>query len=401
MFERAKLERAIFDRFRAWTRDRSEEQIEGEHLFEAGDYVGAELQLAKAILEGERRQETPDKRILVRLELAEAQRKQYRPQLGEGNRQKLIDAEQTIRSAVEMAQRTSDRVLAVQCLDALVTILVDQGDLERAEQVLSETAEVEGTLKRRDPLAAARRLNRVGLLRYKHGKIREAVDALAEAVAIQEQVLGPDHLATANGLSELAAAYHALGRHTETQSCLRRAIKVHEQHCGLDSPEAASDLWMLTQSLEASGDIDGAAAQYERVLGLKLRTVGVNLDTIAVMQANLAQRYIEWRRYSRARELLIEAVGTFKRKGGPTLASGYEALGQIEEESGHYHDAIREWGRAGKVWESLQPEHASELVGNLEHRAFLLEQLRQHRDAAFLRETAAAVQQAYPRAAAG
>ena len=97
----------------------------------------------------------------------------------------------------------------------------------------------------------------------------------------------------------------------------------------------------------------------------------------------------------------MEAVGTFKRRGGPTLAAGYETLGRIEEDSGHYHDAIREWGRAGKVWESLQPEHAPELIHNLEHRAFLLEQLRQHRDAAFLRETAAAVQQTIRRAATG
>ncbi len=401
MFERAMFERAIFDRFRAWTRDRSEEQIEGERLFEAADYAGAELLLAKAIVEGERRQQTPDKRILVRLELAEAQRKQYRPQMGGGNRQKLADAEQTIRSAMEMAKRVSDRVLALQCMDALVTILGDQGDLAQAEQIVREAAEVEATLKRRDPLATARRLNRVGLLRYQHGKILEAVDALAESVAIHERILGPDHLATANGLSELAAAHHAVGQHAETQRCLRRAIRVHELQCGLDSAEAAFDLRTLTQSLEASGDIDGAAAQYERVLGLKLRTVGVNLDAIAGMQASLGHRYIQWRRYSRARELLMEAVGTFKRKGGPTLASGYEALGEIEEETGHYHDAIREWGRAGKVWESLQPEHAPELIRNLEHRAFLLEQLRQHRDAAFLRETAAAVQQACPRAAAG
>src|ERR1700741_3321944 len=117
------FERPIFDRFRAWTRDKGEEQIEGERLFEAADYAGAEIHLVKAILEGERRQQTPDKRILVRLELAESQRKQYRPRMDGGNRQKLADAEQTIRSAVEMAQRVGDRALSLQCMDALLTIL--------------------------------------------------------------------------------------------------------------------------------------------------------------------------------------------------------------------------------------------------------------------------------------
>src|SRR2546421_9130377 len=108
------FEGVVFERFREWTRDRSESQHEGERVFEEGDYRGAELHLMKAILEGERRQQTPDKRILVRLELAEAQRKQYRPQLG--NTQKLTEAEQTIRSAMEVAKRVGERTLSLQCL---------------------------------------------------------------------------------------------------------------------------------------------------------------------------------------------------------------------------------------------------------------------------------------------
>src|SRR5260370_35831953 len=96
-----------------------------------------------------------------------------------------------------------------------------------------------------------------------------------------------------------------------------------------------------------------------------------------------------WRRDSRGRELLMEAVGTFRRKGGIRLALGYETLAQIEEEAGHYHDALRELGRAGKVWESIQAGHPIELIQNLEHRAYLHQQLRQDNEAAFLREKVA------------
>ncbi len=394
------FERFLFERIRAWTGDRTEDQKTGERLFEQGDYSGAELHLVKAIVEDERRKQSPDKRILVRLELAEARRKQYRPGPGGGNREKLSEAEETIRSAMELAKRTGERPLMLQCLDALASILGDKEDLPGAEAAVREATDIEATLKRRDPLAAARRLNRIGLLRYHSGKMEEAVTALAESAAIHEQVLGADHLGTANRVSELAAAYRALENHSETQRCLRRAIRVHEAQCGLDSPEAAADLQMLTESLESSGDQDAAAAQFERVLGLKLRIVGADLDEIAEAQVRLANRYIDWRRYSRARELLLEAVGSFKRKGGSRLALGYETLGRIAEETGHYHDAIAEWSRAGKVWESLQPAHTGELIRNLEYRAFLLEQLRQDRDAAYLREKATALQQAIRWAAA-
>jgi tetratricopeptide (TPR) repeat protein len=229
----------------------------------------------------------------------------------------------------------------------------------------------------------------------------EAVELLAKSAAVHEEVLGESHVATAHRLSDLGAVHYALGNHAEAQRCLRRAIRVHEQQSGVDSPEAAADLQILTESLEASGDIDGAAAQFERVLALKLRVVGQDLDTVADAQWELARRYLGWRRYSRARELLMEAVGIFKRKGGARLASGYEAMGQLEEDTGHYHEALRELARAGKVWESVKSEHVPELIQNLEHRVFLFDLLRQPREAAFLREQAAALTQAARWAEAG
>jgi tetratricopeptide (TPR) repeat protein len=385
-------------RLGSWSKPGGDERKEGERLFEEADFAGAELHLAQAILEGERRQESADTRILLRLELAEAQRRQY--QDGR-NPQKLLDAEETIRSAFDLASRTGERELAIQSLDASAAIATDRGDLDEACRLIEEASAVEAKLKHRDPMESARRLHRLGLLRQRQGRLREAVDFLAGSAVIHEQSLGESHLATAHRLSDLGAVHHALGNHVEAQRCLRRAIRVHEQHSGVDSPEAAADLQILTESLEASGDMDGAAAQFERVLALKLRGVGQDLDALADAQWELGQRYLRWRRYSRARELLMEAVGTFKRKGGARLACGYETLAQLEEDTGHYHEALRELARAGKVWESVQAEHVAELIQNLEHRVFLFDLLRQHKEAAFLRDQAAALTQAVRWAEAG
>jgi tetratricopeptide (TPR) repeat protein len=250
-------------------------------------------------------------------------------------------------------------------------------------------------------MVAARRLHRLGLLRQQRGELHEAVQLLAESAAIHEQALGENHAATAHRLSDLGAAHFGLGNHAEAQRCLRRSIRVHEKEYGLESPEAAADLQMLTASFEASGDIEAAASQLERVLALKLRIVGMDLDTVAEAQWELAGRYMGWRRYSRARELLMEAVATFKRTGGARLAKGYEALGQLEEETGHYHEALRELARAAKVWESVKSEHVGDLIRNLKHRVFLFDLLRQPKEAAFLREQLSALLQAAHWAEAG
>jgi tetratricopeptide (TPR) repeat protein len=378
--------------------DRSDDQIEGERLLEQQEYSRAELHLTKAVLE-EKQHYSPSRKILLRLELAEAQRKQFRPPNARENPEKLTAAEETARSALELA-KTADPSVLVQCLDALTEILAERGNYAEVELLTQDAILAEVRQRQADPLRMARRVHRLGMLRHKNGQIDGAVQALAEAVAIREKVHGEDHLETAHLLTELGVAYRAQGNHAEAQRCLRRALRIHEQECGVDSPEAGRDLHQLAGSLEDAGDIDGAAGQYERALGLKLRVVGADLDDIAEMQAGLARVFMKWRNYSRARELLMEAIGTFKRTRGARLAVTYETLAEVEENSGHYQAALRELSLAGKVWESVQIEHAAELIRNLEHRAGLFDQLHLDKDALFLREKAAALIQASKWAAA-
>ena len=362
--------------------DLEKERKEGERLFEAADYVGAERHFSRAI-EVERGHESPDQRILLRLELAEAQRRQH--PLG-GASQKLADAEQTVRSAVELATRSGDRELQLQALDVLLAISAERGILEEAESLLLQLDALEAKRRRRDPLQGALRLNRMGLLRLRHGQFREAIESLAESVAVHEQSLGETHPATAQQLSDLGKAHHASGNHAEAQRCLRRSIRIHEGHEGLDSPAAAVDLRLLTESLEATGDIDAAAAEFERVLIAKLRTMGQDLDGIAEMQWELAHRYLEWGNHSRARELLLEAVATFERTGGIRLATGYEALARLEADNACYQEALRLEKKAGGMWESLHSDNMPELIANLERQVQFFDLLGQNDEATFLRD---------------
>ena len=184
----------------------------------------------------------------------------------------------------------------------------------------------------------------------------------------------------------LGAAYRAQGKHEEAQKCLRRALKIHERTQGVQSAEAIQDLQYLAGSLEESGDLGGAAAQYERALLFEQRVIGGNIDELAELQMGMATLYVNWQNYSRARELLLECVATFKRKGGVRLAVGYETLGYVEECSGRYAEAVGELQLAAKVWETLMPERLPELLRCLGHRADLLELLRRKGDAERLRE---------------
>jgi tetratricopeptide (TPR) repeat protein len=372
----------------AWSLERSRNSSEGERNLKIRNYGEAERFLTQAVDEADVRRHTV-RRVQSRLELAEAQRK-----LG-----KFAEAERTVRDALELTARVSNPSGYLQCLDALAEVFHESQNFPAMESALMEGVRIEASIPHPDPLRMARRTHRLGTARLKNGRPEDAVLALEKALKLHENSFGEDHLETANLLSELGAIYRALDSHADAQTALRRALRVHEREHGYLSEEALRDLYHLAGSLEESGDIEGAAGLYERALLLKERTVGGDLDELAEMQFGLAGMYIGWSNYGRARELLAEAIGTFKRKKGPRLAVALETAAHVEECCGRYLEAIADLARAGKVWES--GGRLRELAANMEHRAELLDLLRKRSEAGWLRERATELLSSHTQAAAG
>ena len=356
-------------RLQPWSLDRSRDRTEGERLLKAREFAAAEIHLTAAAADAEKRGHSAYKRIHARLLLADAQRKQFHGPNQETRPDKLAAAELTVRSAIELAARTNDRVAYMRCLDALADIFGDQCNFAAVEKVTRDALEIESGLAHPEPLRMARRIHRLGMVHHQAGRSSEAIPMLEKAVAMYEETFGPEHLETGNQLTALGAVYRAQGNHEAAQKCLRRALKIHEKTRGVQSPEAVQDLHHLAGSLEETGDLEGAATLYERTLLFKHRAIGGNMDELAELQMGMATLYVNWQNYSRARELLLECVGTFKRKGGVRLAVSYETLGYVDECSGRYAEAAAELQLAAKVGETLLPEGLQELLRCLEHRA--------------------------------
>lgn len=367
----------------AWTIDRNWNRVEGERLFKAHQFQEAEPYLENALAEAEEQSSSAAKRIRLRTQLADAQRRQG----------KLEQAEQNLRLAIQLAAGSSDSSGYLLCLDSLAEVFFAQGNYAASEKVSQEGVRIESGLPHPDPMRMARRIHRLGLSRYREGKSEDAIPALEKGLQLHEQAYGDDHEETSRVLSELGAVYRAEGRHTEAQACLRRSLRFYQHSYGADDSRAIHDLHQLAGSLEEAGDTEAAAHEYERVMESKHRVLGRDMDEVAEMQFSLASLYMSWGTYPRSRELLMECIGTFKRKAGPRLAVAYEALAQVEEFSGRFHDAVRELDRAGRVWEKC-PDRSAELAANLEYRAELLDQLRRKREAAWLRERAASLTRA-------
>jgi len=374
---------------------------EAEEAVRSGDLAHAEGLYLRAIQEAKKSSAPRPEQVELHLDLAEVQRKKAAPELARNpgdvlkRREVLASAERTVRTAIELALAgaNTDPHEFVLSMDALAAIFTDAEDFKAVETVEREALRLGAALPNPDIGLIADRTHRLAIALHRNGRAEEAANHLEKTIELHQKRFGENSAKLGDVLTDCGAIYRQQGNHERAKQCLERAFKIHAALKGSDSPETFDDVQQLARVMEESGDLDGAAHQYERALVMKMRRVGFdNLEEVAEMQYRLANLYIGWGNLSRARELLEEAVGEFRRHGGPRFAVAMELLAQVEEELGNFNIAVEDLEKAGQAWEKCGPAKVTELIRNLDYRADLLEQLRRIEDAAWLREKMALLQ---------
>ena len=93
------------------------------------------------------------------------------------------------------------------------------------------------------------------------------------------------------------------------------------------------------------------------MLTMRERQLGANPEETASAQLRLAGLYLRTSRISQARELLLHAVTTLDRKGGPPLMQAFEMLAEAEDRSGRGEQG-RQYREKAQVAAAL---HAAEM----------------------------------------
>ena len=343
------------------------------------NYPEAERQLTEAVAVAEKNDHGEPILLRLKILLSQALRAQG----------KLAEAEETAQAASTRAARSKDLALYARCLDEAADVFMLRENFAAVEPLMAEALRIERARSHPDPKLVAQRVFRLSLAKYRGGRFEEAFPELEQARELYEKAFGAEDEETGRMLVELGALYRAQAQHPQAQKHFLRAMHIQENLHGPESQDALTALHQLAGSLEECGDTKEAAAMYERSLHLRELVVGTDQEVIAEEQFRLAGMYVDWGNHSRARELLKEALGTFKRKKGRRLAMVHQAIAHVEEFATRYRDAVIELTHAYKVWESMWPQGIPEMIVNLEHRADLLEILREPEEAAWLREQAA------------
>jgi tetratricopeptide (TPR) repeat protein len=315
-----------------WHRQRHLNRTEAQRHSQAGNWSEAERHFQLAL---EEREHSTVDRLELLLGLAEAQRCQS----------KLEDAERTACDAVKIAVREESEPMHSLALEALANVQLDQQRYGEAEKTAREMIRLETARPKPDHARLASCSRKLASALERSERPVEAIEALQNALSHAEKSFGGEHAETAGHLSELGSLHRRHGHHGAAQICLRRALGIHRalgmkvDGAGADSPDATEALYNLAASLEESGDLNGAAAEFERMLTLRERQVGANPEETALVQVRLAVLQLRTGRVSSARELLINAASRLERKGGPGLAQALEALASAEERSGRDDNA--------------------------------------------------------------
>ena len=326
----------ITPQVKEWHRKRNLNLTEAERHLAARNWVDAEQHLVLALAEP---RHSSKRQFDLLLDLANAQCHQA----------KWEQTEQSVQMAIGLADQCKDQSMRSGALAALVDIQLAQKKYAEAEQTIRAIEAIEAAQPSPDVARLALCSRKLGTALLNSGRTPEAFGAFKQAATLSEQAFGPNHEHTATSLAELGMLSRQNGEHAEAQRCLRRALDIHRIASGLDSHESTQALYHLAASLEESGDLDGAAGEYERVLKLKERQVGGNRQEAADAQVRLAALYVKAGRIGNARELLMLAIGGLERKGGPQLAQALEILAEVEDLMGRPADAAGWRERASEI----------------------------------------------------
>ncbi len=312
-----------------WHRKRHQNRVTGQQHLASRNWSEAEKHLSLAL--GERRH-AAKKRVDLLLDLEQAQRHQ----------RKFTEAEQSARTALDLAAKGRNHSGQSRAMEALVDIHLDQGKWTEAEQATAEIARLEGARSKPDHARLAKSSRKLGTALLNSGRKAEALEAFHQSAKLCEQTHGENHAETAASFVELGMLYRQHGEHAEAQTHLRRALQIHRKIGGADSHEATQDLYNLAASMAESGDLDGAVTEFERLLVVKGRQVGGNRNETAEAQVRLAVLYTAAGRPAAACELLTQAIAFLERKGGEPLVLAMETMAYAQEHMGLHEDA-KQW----------------------------------------------------------
>lgn len=290
-------------------------------------------------------------RKLTAYELLEQGRKQVHEQLGN---------KPVLRSAV---------------LQSLARIYDNIGDLEQAQALYRETAELERLPGSGRPLVLALMLSRQGLALSNDGKHAAAEPIVRESLALRLRHAGAESLDAADSHAILGLVLTGLRRAPEAREHLEKSLAIRIRIQGEKSEEVAVAAHNLGQHYALTGATDKGVREYQRAIDIKTNLFGADhpktLNSIEGLGLTLwrANRLVE------AEPLLARLYKAQLEINGPQaerVASAADAWANVLFDLGRFAEARERFTHAVNILGAVPPEQRQLRYAFYSHNLALL-----------------------------
>lgn len=272
-----------------------------EELFHAGDYVAAADRFAAALAAPDAPRSLAAGRLhfdlgVCRLrlgQLAEAEYQMRRALM-------LIDDAQGANSAEGAAAR-----------EGLATVLVNQGNMIEAEEILQVALATRETLYGPGNPQTLRTLDLLASVHWLDGEPQKALDLYERVMAGLRAIHGNVHPLTATTAQNIGAVQMEISTDFSAEIMFRQAIFITESLYGSGHPEMTAPLCGMADIMTYAGFLDRAASYYRRALAAvstrSTRSFDVNQERTRAL-TGLARVLIAQDKVREAIPLLKDAV---------------------------------------------------------------------------------------------
>jgi len=228
-------------------------------------------------------------------------------------------------------------------LNAYGVLHRDRGDYAAAIDAYEQSIEVHRTRPDGD-VAAAGALYNLAMLVVEQGDLDAADELLREALLLRERKYGVDHPKVAATLTGLGMVAEARADLVRARALYERSLEIESAVYGDSHPDLAFALNNLAGVLALSGDREGSRVAYERAREILEGSVGMDNGLGALILQNLSELY---RRVDdnvsatalleQSLEIRISALG----EDHPQVAEALAGLGRIAMDGDDFDTALR------------------------------------------------------------
>jgi serine/threonine protein kinase/tetratricopeptide (TPR) repeat protein len=230
---------------------------------------------------------------------------------------RLAEAETREREAIAMLRRLgNDELFLATALGRLGNILTDKGELDEAQQVITESLATRRRLLGEENVDVATSLVSLGNILQRRGKSAEAEDIFRQAVATRRKLLGNAHPDVAASLRSLGGLLSNRGNLEEAETVLRESLAIMRRLPVSDNSRLATVLNDLALLLRDLRKLDEAEPMFREALALQRKLSTNESPAIILGLNNLGLLLIDKARVEEAETLFREALALARKFSG-------------------------------------------------------------------------------------